>query len=154
MRYITILILAVFFTNCTKVTYIEGMQNQIQTDTTVTQTFSNAIDKGTVNFTNHWKPDISIQCEEFYLQSLNVYYFQMNDGTFLATDQYSNIQYITSPMLNDNTYISQWVLEYFIAPNIYRIKNSNLGSYLNIENGPLECGDVQPGWWSAQWVVQ
>lgn len=45
-----------------------------------------------------------------------------------------------------------WSLE--PAPEGYvRLKNDYGDNYIHNQNGPYEVGDIQPGWWSAQWKI-
>ena len=34
-----------------------------------------------------------------------------------------------------------------------KIKNFAANQYLNNQNGPLKCSEIDMGWWSAQWVI-
>ncbi len=34
-----------------------------------------------------------------------------------------------------------------------KIKNLSGNTYINNQNGPLSCGNIESGWWSAQWQI-
>lgn len=46
-----------------------------------------------------------------------------------------------------------WLIEKTGEGNFVRLKNATTGTYLHNQNGPLEAGAIQPGWWSAQWTM-
>lgn len=46
-----------------------------------------------------------------------------------------------------------WLIEKTGEDNFVRLKNTTTGTYLHNQNGPLEAGSIQPGWWSAQWTM-
>ncbi|WP_428666194.1 metallophosphoesterase [Runella sp.] len=46
-----------------------------------------------------------------------------------------------------------WVIEKTGEGNFVLLKNATTGTYLHNQNGPLEAGAIQPGWWSAQWTM-
>jgi hypothetical protein len=54
--------------------------------------------------------------------------------------------------IGDGAWSSHW---YFQAgdPGFMEIKNRWTGCYLHVENGELECGQRQKGWWSSQWKI-
>ncbi len=41
-----------------------------------------------------------------------------------------------------------------VADNMIRLKNTATNTYLHNQNGPLELGNIQPGWWSAMWITE
>jgi len=49
---------------------------------------------------------------------------------------------------------NSWTFEPTGDNNTYRIKHTDSGNYLNIENGTLDYGEIQEGWLSAQWVIE
>lgn len=46
-----------------------------------------------------------------------------------------------------------WIIEKTGEGNFVFLKNATTGTYLHNQNGPLEAGAIQPGWWSAQWTM-
>lgn len=48
---------------------------------------------------------------------------------------------------------SQWELEQPVNGE-YRLRNrAQAGQYIHVENGRLQVGAIQPGWWSARWKL-
>jgi len=57
-------------------------------------------------------------------------------------------------LIGEETTEQDWVLEQIYNSDVYRIKSkSNPKMYLHIENGKLECGEIENGWNSAQWAI-
>jgi hypothetical protein len=54
--------------------------------------------------------------------------------------------------MGEGAWSSHW---YFQAgdPGFMEIKNRWTGCYLHVQNGELECGERQKGWWSSQWKI-
>ncbi len=49
---------------------------------------------------------------------------------------------------------SNWIIEKVNGTNYIKIKNRKEGTYLNVENGSLQCSEIQPGWHSAMWELE
>ncbi len=65
---------------------------------------------------------------------------------------------ITVTTIKDEAWSSRWYLEPVGFGDFVRLKNRWKGCYINVENGPVECGakdngDNTGGRWSAQWRV-
>ena len=59
---------------------------------------------------------------------------------------YSSGGVVGTPLTGGNTTINN--NEEFV-----KIKNFASNQYLNNQNGPLKCSEIDMGWWSAQWVI-
>jgi hypothetical protein len=78
----------------------------------------------------------------------------------VASNAFINIEdgpIVVTP-IKEEAWSSRWYLEPVGVDNFVRLKNRWKGCYLNIEQGPLECGakdngDNTGGRWSAQWHV-
>lgn len=41
-----------------------------------------------------------------------------------------------------------------VAKNMIRLKNTRTNQYIHNQNGSLEVGNIEPGWWSAMWITE
>jgi hypothetical protein len=51
-----------------------------------------------------------------------------------------------------NTNNQRWQLE--PVGTFVRIRSAATGQHLHVERGPLELGQISPGWWSAMWSIE
>ena len=47
-----------------------------------------------------------------------------------------------------------WTIEAVPDSDFWRLRNRWLESYVHIEHGRAELGEILPGWWSAMWQLQ
>ncbi len=65
-----------------------------------------------------------------------------------------NIGLVNGQPISSTSATDSWVIEKTGEGDFVRLKHSGSGSYLHNQNGKLEAGAIQPGWWSAQWTLK
>ena len=51
--------------------------------------------------------------------------------------------------------LTYWMVEEgTVGAGFRRVRHLKTGGYLDIGSGALGDDEVQPGWWSARWVLQ
>jgi hypothetical protein len=57
-------------------------------------------------------------------------------------------------LLTDQAASARWEIERLQSEPYVRLRSLQTGQYLHIENGPLQEGNAEPGWWSAMWTLE
>jgi hypothetical protein len=151
--------------SCTKETYVEGLDNNMPSNTGNNNNNGPVTtDEGLFTIKSQWKGTFlhtrsqQVVCEagSYQWKRLNIkgttrYYFKdPASGSYLAVNASGEVT-----LSDQQNNASLWILSQVDNNStLFRIASySKASNYINIETGPVKCGPILSGWLSAQWII-